>query len=60
MTTMFGLEAKLTVDLNGEPFDITHLIEIDREGRSGFRVDASAFLRAVEVEREVRRRVAAV
>jgi hypothetical protein len=60
MTTLLGHAATLTLDLDGEPFDITHLICIDAEttGR-GIHIDAWSLIRAVQVEREVRARVAA-
>jgi hypothetical protein len=60
MTTLLGYEATLTLDLDGEPFDISHLIAIDAEtmGR-GIHIDAGTLIRAVSVEREVRARVKA-
>jgi hypothetical protein len=58
MTTLLGYEATLTLDLDGEPFDISHLIAIDAEtmGR-GIHIPADALIRAVSIEREVRARV---
>ena len=58
---MFGYEAKLTLDLDGVPFDATDLLKLAAifdHGEEGWRIDAMRLLAAIENEREVRRRVA--
>jgi hypothetical protein len=57
---MLGHEARLTLDLDGVPFDATELLKLSpvfRDG-TGWSIDALRLMRAIENEREVRRRVA--
>lgn len=56
MTMLFGYEAKLILDLDGEPYDATHLIEIDAETTGkGIHIDAKRLIWAIQLERGIRR-----
>lgn len=57
--TLFGFPATLTLDLDGEPFDVSDCIQIEGLGRNGrgIFINHEKLIRAIDVEREVRKRI---
>jgi hypothetical protein len=58
MDTIFGFPAKLTVEVDGEPLDVTDTLRIVGVPPCRIELNIDTLLRRVEVEREVRRRMA--